>query len=72
MELLAWELSVISRAVAYKNLSSAAAHVGLSQPQLSRIVQKVEKNLQVQLLDRSSRRSSSWQPIALQLAEIYG
>lgn len=71
MELLTWELSVLCRAVAYKNLSSAATHVGLSQPQLSRIVQRVEKQLQIQLLDRSSRRASTWLPIAFQLAEIY-
>ena len=32
---LHWEMSVLSRAVAYPNLSGAASHVGLSQRQLA-------------------------------------
>lgn len=68
---LHWELSVLSRAVAYGNLSGAVPHVGLSQPQLSRIVAKVEKELGLALLDRSARRKSAWTPAAYRLAEVY-
>ncbi len=71
MELLHWELSVLSRAVAFQNLSGAAAQVGLSQPQLSRIVAKLEKEIGVPLLDRASKRKSGWTSTALRLAEIY-
>ena len=69
---LHWELSVLSRAVAYSNLSGAAMHVGLSQPQLSRIVAKLEKEFGVMLLDRAARRKSGWTPSAFRLAEVYG
>jgi hypothetical protein len=65
------ELTVLSRAVNYKNLSVAANHVGLSQPQLSRIVSKLEQELGVILLDRSAKRKSSWTHEALKLAEVY-
>ena len=68
---LHWELSVLSRAVAYNNLSGAALHVGLSQPQLSRIVSRIEGELKVNLLDRSARRKSGWTPAAFRLAELY-
>ena len=71
MEYLSWDLSILSRAVVYPNLSSASAHVGLSQPQLSRIVAKLEAELDVVLLDRETRRKSSWTPTAYRLAEIY-
>lgn len=71
MEYLSWDLSILSRAVAYANLSNASAHVGLSQPQLSRIVAKLEDELGVVLLDRETRRKSSWTPTAYRLAEIY-
>ena len=71
MQNLHWELSVLSRAVAYKNLSGAASNVGLSQPQLSRIISKIESNLNVVLLDRASRRNSSWTALAFKLAETY-
>jgi hypothetical protein len=68
---LHWEMSVLSRSVAYPNLSGAASHVGLSQPQLSRIVSKLEGEFQVQLLDRAARRKSGWTPAAFKLAEVY-
>lgn len=68
---LHWELSVLSRAVPYQNLSAAAMQIGISQPQLSRIISKIETELKVSLLDRSARRKSGWTPIALQLAETY-
>jgi LysR family transcriptional regulator, transcriptional activator for aaeXAB operon len=71
MKPLFWELSVLSRAVAYPNLSAAAGHVGLSQPQLSRIVTKLEAELGAMLLDRTSRRNSTWTPMARQLADVY-
>jgi DNA-binding transcriptional LysR family regulator len=67
-----WELSVLSKAVAFANLSSAAGPVGLSQPQLSRIVKRLEDELQVVLLDRTAKRKSGWTPLAHQLADIYG
>ncbi len=72
MEYLSWDLAIFSRAVAYANLSTASAHVGLSQPQLSRIVAKLEEQLGISLLDRESKRKSSWTPAAFRLAEIYG
>ncbi len=71
MDNLHWQLSVLSRAIQYKNLSGAAEHVGLSQPQLSRIISRIESELGVVLLDRSVRRKSGWTPIAFKIAEIY-
>lgn len=68
---LFWELSVLSRCVNYTNLSMASRHVGLSQPQLSRIVQKIEESLSLKLLDRSTKRKSSWLPMAHRLAEAF-
>jgi hypothetical protein len=72
MEWLSWELDVLSRAVTYSNLSGAAAHIGISQPQLSRIVAKLESELGLVLLDREERRKSGWTPSAHRLAEVYG
>lgn len=66
-----YELSVLSKAIHHKNLSAAALHVGLSQPQLSRIIAKIEDELQVVLLDRSAKRKSGWTPIAIQISEIF-
>jgi len=71
MDHLNWELSVLSRAIAFSNLSGAASHVGISQPQLSRIVSKLESQLEVVLLDRESKRKSAWTPAAFKLVEIY-
>lgn len=71
MEYLNWELSVLSRAVAYSNLSGAAAQIGVSQPQLSRIIARLEADLAIQLLDRDAKRKSGWTPTAFKLAEIY-
>ena len=41
MEYLSWDLAILSRAVAYANLSSASAHVGLSQPLVRFIGEKI-------------------------------
>jgi LysR family transcriptional regulator, transcriptional activator for aaeXAB operon len=71
MDNLHWELSVLSKAIHYKNLSGAAAHVGLSQPQLSRIISRLEGELGVVLLDRTARRKSGWTPVAFKIAETY-
>lgn len=68
---LSWELSVLERCVSFPNLSVAAAHVGLSQPQISRIVKKLEETFELELLDRSSRKHSHWTPKALKLAVEY-
>jgi len=68
---LAYELSILVKAVQHKNLSAAAVHVGLSQPQLSRLVAKIEHELNIILLDRTARRKSGWTPIALELAATY-
>ncbi len=68
---LSWNLDVLVKAVHYKNLSAASSHVGLSQPQLSRIVQRLEDDLSMKLLDRSVRRKSAWTLAAHQLAEIH-
>jgi hypothetical protein len=71
MEYLSWDLAILSRAVAYTNLSGASSHVGLSQPQLSRIVAKLEEQFGLTLLDRETKRKSSWTPAAYRLSEIY-
>lgn len=68
---LTYELSILAKAVQHRNLSLAAVHVGLSQPQLSRLIQKLESELKVVLLDRSSRRKSGWTPAALDLAAAF-
>ncbi len=64
-------LSILARTVQHKNLSLAANHVGLSQSQLSRIIAKLEDELNVILLDRGVRRKSSWTPVARRLSELY-
>jgi DNA-binding transcriptional LysR family regulator len=71
MERVSNELSVLARAVAYKNLSGASLHVGVSQPQLSRIVKRLEEAFSVVLLDRSAKRNSTWTSTAYRLAEFY-
>lgn len=71
MDQLHWPLSVLSRAIHFKNLSGASAHVGLSQPQLSRLINQLERELDVVLLDRTSKRKSAWTPAAFRLAEVY-
>lgn len=71
MQQLYYELSVLAKAINFKNLSAAALHVGLSQPQLSRIIAKIEDELKIVLLDRSAKRKSGWTAVAFQLAEIF-
>lgn len=68
---LYYELSVLAKAVHFKNLSAAAVHVGLSQPQLSRIIGKLESELKIVLLDRSAKRKSGWTSLAFQLAKLF-
>jgi DNA-binding transcriptional LysR family regulator len=68
---LTYELSVLAKAIQHKNLSAAAIHVGLSQPQLSRLVAKVELELNVVLLDRAARRKSGWTQVAHDLTEAF-
>ena len=50
------DLSLVSRAARFPNLSAAATRIGISQPQLSRVVSRLEKSTGITLLDRSSRR----------------
>src|SRR5262245_56109637 len=71
LESLFWDLSVLSRAVGFANLSAASRHIGLSQPQLSRIIKKIEEELGVQLLDREAKRKSAWTQSAVDLAEQF-
>ena len=71
MNVLNWELDVLSRAVAYQNLSGASSHVGISQPQLSRIVAKLETETKLSLLSRESKRHAVWTPEAYKLADLY-
>lgn len=71
IETLTYELSVLAKAVQHKNLSAAAVHVGLSQPQLSRLISKIENVLNIMLLDRSARRKSGWTPLANDLAMTF-
>lgn len=66
-----YRLAILAKAVNHKNLSSAADHVGLSQPQLSRVIGKLEEEMKVVLLDRTVRRKSGWTPAAIQLAEVF-
>lgn len=68
---LTYELSILAKAVQHKNLSAAAVHVGLSQPQLSRLVAKIESELNVILLDRTARRKSGWTPLAQELSMTF-
>ncbi len=68
---LNWDLYVLSRAIAYPNLSNAAPHIGLSQPQMSRIIVKLEERYGVTLLDRDAKRKSGWTPEAFKLVNIY-
>lgn len=71
MQHIYYELNTLTKAIHFKNLSAAAVHVGLSQPQLSRIIAKIEDELQVVLLDRSAKRKSGWTAIAFQLALLF-
>lgn len=71
MQTLYYELGVLSKAIHFKNLSAAAVHVGLSQPQLSRIIARLEDEFQVVLLDRAAKRKSSWTPVAIEIAEVF-
>lgn len=71
MQQLYYELSILAKAINFKNLSAAALHVGLSQPQLSRIIAKIEDELKIVLLDRSAKRKSGWTAVAFQLSEIF-
>lgn len=71
MDQLYQPLSVLSKAVAYKNLTGASKHIGLSQPQLSRVVKQLEESLNMTLLDSSSPRHSSWTPEARSLADVF-
>ncbi len=71
MQHIYYELSVLGKAIHFKNLSAAALHVGLSQPQLSRIIAKIEDELKIVLLDRSAKRKSGWMPIAFQLSLMF-
>jgi hypothetical protein len=71
MQQLYYELSVLAKAIHFKNLSAAAIHVGLSQPQLSRIIARIEEEFKVVLLDRAAKRKSSWTPIAFEMSGIF-
>src|SRR3989344_1173352 len=71
MQHIYYELSVLGRAIHFKNLSAAALHVGLSQPQLSRIIAKIEDELKIVLLDRSAKRKSGWTPVAFKLSLLF-
>src|SRR5690606_36427305 len=46
-------------------------HVGLSQPQMSRLINQLERELNVTLLDRSVKRKSGWTAAAFRLADVY-
>lgn len=71
MDKVFYELSVLSRAVAHKNLSGASGHVGLSQPQLSRIIRRLEETFSLVLLDRTAKRNATWTSDAVKLADFY-
>lgn len=71
MEFLNWELSVLCKCINYDNLSLAALNIGISQPQLSRIISKLEDTFELELLNRTSKRKASWTQQAYKLAQIY-
>ncbi len=71
MQHIHYELGILAKCVHFKNLSAAAIHVGLSQPQLSRIISKLESELKIILLDRSAKRKSGWTPLAYDLAKLF-
>ncbi|OQW54543.1 MAG: hypothetical protein A4S09_17445 [Proteobacteria bacterium SG_bin7] len=71
MQILHNEMEVLAKAIHYPNLSAAAQNIGLSQPQISRIIKRLEEALDITLLDRSTKRKSGWLPMAFQLAEIF-
>ena len=71
MNYLNWELDVISRAIDFPNLTGAAGVIGISQPQLSRIVRKLEADCGFKLLNREAKRSVSWTNEAHKLVELY-
>lgn len=66
-----WPLTLLSRAINYKNLTHAAANIGISQPQLSRVIGKLEDEFSVVLLDRESKRKSGWTTQAQKLGQLY-
>lgn len=71
MEILHNEMEVLAKAIHFANLSAAAQNIGLSQPQLSRTIKKLEETLDLTLLDRTAKRKSGWLPMAFQLAEVF-
>jgi hypothetical protein len=71
LDSLHWQLSILTKATQYKNLTSASNNVGLSQPQLSRIIQQLESELNMVLLDRTAKRKSGWTQAAFNLSDVY-
>ncbi len=71
MQQIFYELSILAKSVHFKNLSAAALHVNLSQPQLSRIIARIESELKIVVLDRSAKRKSGWTQEAFRLAKIF-
>lgn len=71
MNEISYPLSVLVKAVGFRNLSAASSHVGLSQPQLSRIISGLEGELGFELLNRQVRRKACWTAEALKLADMY-
>ena len=71
MDDLHWPLHILTKAIYYKNATAAAQAIGLSQPQISRLMKKIENELGITLLDKSSPRDTVWTGRARQLAEIY-
>ena len=70
MEYISKDFLVLAQATQHANLSAAAKHIGISQPQLSRIIGRMEEQLQVKLLDRTVRRKSAWTKEALRIAGL--
>lgn len=71
MEHYAWELSILKKAIQFPNLSTASEKIGVSQPQLSRMIAKLEQELKLVLLERQSKRHSAWTKEAFAIADIY-
>lgn len=54
------DLALLEKASHYRTLSMAAQALQISQPHLSRIIQKIEKELNTTLLDRESKKTTVW------------
>jgi hypothetical protein len=60
MEAFSSDIVTVAAATQYRNLTVAAQSLQISQPHLSRLIQKVERQTGIALLNRESKKKSSW------------